>query len=287
MNPVMNRVHSSFFGILLTFVCVLIPAASPAIDQAPTKIVSLAPNITREIYDLKAEGLLIGVTSYSPGNANSTREIVGSPMRINIEKTYSLQPQLVLASTDCNSKTDVEALRKLGLNVHVFNGCESFACMCAAFRDLGAMLGRSQRAEEVLGNIQTRMETIQSKIQGNSSLKVFWQLGENPLVTANNATFSGELIRRAGCINIFGDASMHYPRVNAEEVIRRNPDVIVVVSQMGSGSSTSVWNRFGTLSAVNKKRVYEISADLVCQPTPVMYLRGYEAVLALLYPGVL
>jgi cobalamin transport system substrate-binding protein len=283
----MNHGHFSFFVILLTVVCVLIPAASPAIDQAPTKIVSLAPNITREIYDLKAEDLLIGITSYSPGKADSTKEIIGSPMRINIEKTYSLQPQLVLASTDCNSKSDVEALRKLGLKVHVFNGCESFACMCAAFRDLGTMLGRSQRAKEVLGNIQTRMETIQAKIRGNNSLKVFWQLSEDPLVTANNATFSGELIRRAGCINIFGDAPMHYPRVNAEEVIRRNPDVIVVVSQMGSGSSTSLWNGFGALSAVNKKRVYEISADLVCQPTPVMYLKGYEAVLALLYPGVL
>jgi ABC-type Fe3+-hydroxamate transport system substrate-binding protein len=80
---------------------------------------------------------------------------------------------------------------------------------------------------------------------------------------------------------------MHYPRVNVEEVIKRNPDIIVVVSQMGSGSSKGVWDKFGTVSAVSRKRVYELSADLVCQPTPTMYLKGYKAVLALLYPGIL
>jgi ABC-type Fe3+-hydroxamate transport system substrate-binding protein len=286
MNPVMSRRHS-FFDILLTVVCVLIPAASPAHDQAPMKVVSLAPNITREIYDLGAEGLLVGVTSYSPKKAGFSGEIVGSPARINIEKTYYLRPQLILASTDCNSISDVEALRRLGCTVHVFHGCESFACMCSSFTELGAMLGRDQRAKEVLGGIQAQMEILQAKIHGKDQFKVFWQLGENPLVTASDATFSGEFIRRAGCINIFGDAPMHYPRVNAEEVIKRNPDVIVVVSQMGSGSSTSAWNTFGTINAVTRKRIYQLSADLVCQPTPAMFLKGYKAVLALLYPGIL
>jgi len=276
-----------FMIVVLPLLCLTISSESYCLDKVPQRVVSLAPNITREIYDLGAEGLLIGVTSYTPDMAGSTKEMVGSPARINIEKTYSLRAQLVLASTDCNSKSDVEALRKLGLRIHVFNGCESFSCMCATFKDLGAMLGRSQQAGEILNKVQAEMERIQAKIGVRKQLKVFWQLGENPLVSANDATFSGELILRAGCINIFGNAPMHYPRVNAEEVIKRNPDVIVVVNQMDSGSGHSVWDKFDTIKAVNDKRVYEISANLVCQPTPVMYLKGYKALLALLYPGTL
>ncbi len=278
---------SSFIIVVFSFLFIIIPSSSYGQDRAPLRIVSLAPNITREIYDLGAESLLIGVTSYSPVRAGSGKQMVGSPVRINIEKTYSLRPQLVLASTDCNSKSDVETLKKLGCKVHVFNGCESFACMCMAFKELGVMLGRSQRAEGIIGEVRAQMDIIQAKIHGRKSLKVFWQLGENPLVTASDATFSGELLCRAGCVNIFGDAPMHYPRVNAEEVIKRNPDVIVVVSQMGSGSTGSVWGRFGTINAVSKKRVYDLSADIVCQPTPLMYLKGYKAVLAMLYPGIL
>ena len=278
---------SSFIIVVFSFLLILIPSSSGGQDQVPLRIVSLAPNITREIYDLDAQGLLVGVTSYSPVKAGPSKQLVGSPVRINVEKTYSLRPQLVLASTDCNSKSDVETLKKLGCKVHVFNGCESFACMCTAFKELGVMLGRSQRADDIIGETRAQIDIIQAKIHGRKSLKVFWQLGENPIVTASDATFSGELLRRAGCVNIFGDAPIHYPRVNAEEVIKRNPDVIVVVSQMGSGSTGSVWGRFGVISAVSKKRVYDLSADMVCQPTPVMYLKAYKAVVAVLYPGIL
>jgi ABC-type Fe3+-hydroxamate transport system substrate-binding protein len=278
---------SSFIIVVFSFLSILIATSSGSQDREPIRIVSLAPNITREIYDLGAQSLLIGVTSYSPVKADSGKQLVGSPMRINIEKTYSLRPQLVLASTDCNSKADIETLKKLGCKVHVFSGCESFACMCVTFKELGVMLGRSRRAEDIIGEVRAQMDIIQAKIHGRKSLKVFWQLGENPIVTASDATFSGELLRSAGCVNIFGNAPMRYPRVNAEEVIKRNPDVIVVVSQMGSGSTGSVWGRFGTISAVNKNRVYDLSADMVCQPTPLMYLKGYKAVLALLYPGIL
>jgi iron complex transport system substrate-binding protein len=272
---------------VFSFLSILIPTSSCGQDRVPVRIVSLAPNITREIYDLGAQSLLIGVTSYSPAKADSGMQLVGSPMRINIEKTYSLRPQLVLASTDCNSKADIETLKKLGCKVHVFNGCESFACMCVTFKELGVMLGRSQRAEDIIGEVRAQMDNLQAKIHGRKSLKVFWQLGENPIVTASDATFSGELLRKAGCVNIFGDAPMHYPRVNAEEVVKRNPDVIVVVSQMGLASTGSVWGRFGVISAVSKKRVYDLPADMVCQPTPVMYLKGYKVVLAMLYPGIL
>jgi iron complex transport system substrate-binding protein len=279
--------HSCFIIVVFSFLSILMPTSSGGQDKVPLEIISLAPNITREIYDLGAQSLLIGVTSYSPVKSGAGKQLVGSPVRINIEKTYSLRPQLVLASTDCNSKSDVETLKKLGCKVHVFNGCESFACMCMAFKELGVMLGRSQRAEDIIGEVKAQMDIIQAKIHGRKNLKVFWQLGENPLVTASDATFSGELLSRAGCVNIFGDAPMHYPRVNAEEVIKRNPDVIVVVSQMGSGSTGSVWGQFRTISAVSKKRVYDLSADMVCQPTPVMYLKAYKAVLSILYPGIL
>jgi ABC-type Fe3+-hydroxamate transport system substrate-binding protein len=278
---------SSFVAVVFSFLSILIPSSSGCQDQVPVRIVSLAPNITREIYDLGSQSLLMGVTSYSPVKAGSGKQLVGSPARINIEKTYSLRPQLVLASTDCNSKSDVDTLKKLGCKVHVFNGCESFACMCATFKELGAMLGRSQQAEDIIAEVRAQMDIIQTKIHGRKRMKVFWQLGDNPLVTASGATFSGELLSRAGCVNIFGDASMPYPRVNAEEVIKRNPDVIVVVSQMGSGSTGSAWSRFGVISAVSGKRVYDLSADMVCQPTPVMYLKGYKALVALIYPGIL
>lgn len=273
--------------LLLALLCFFIPSAASCQDSAPSRIVSMAPNITRMVHDLGADHLLVGVTSFTPETPGSAVQIVGSPARINIEMTYSLKPLLVLAGTDCNSKSDIQALKKLGCRVQVFNGCESFECMCTTFQELAAILGRARQAEGILADVRTQMNALGSRIKGRKPMKVFWQLGDNPIVTASDKTFSGELLHRAGCLNVFGNAPLNYPRVNAEEVIKLNPDVIVVVSQMGQVSSPHSWSRFESLAAVRNRRVYEISADLVCQPTPVMYLKGYRAVLALLYPGVI
>ena len=271
-------------GVLAALLFV-VPLTGLATEQAPRRIVSLAPSLTREIYDLNAQDLLVGVTSYC-GTMAASKELIGSPARINIEKTLSLKPHLVLASTDCNSKSDVEMLERLGCKVKVFKACESFSCMCSTFQELGRVLGRSRQAEEVLQNIRKELDFIRSSLRGKKPLRVFWQTGTDPLITVSDATFSGEFIRRSGCTNIFAGAPMRYPRVNVEEVIRLDPDVILVVTQMGSHASPAMWDRYPTMSAVRNKRVKSLPADLVCQPTPVMFLKGYRALAAILYPRV-
>jgi ABC-type Fe3+-hydroxamate transport system substrate-binding protein len=251
-------------------------------QQLPRRIVSLAPSLTREIYDLNAQDLLVGVTSYCGGIATG-KEIVGSPARVNLEKIISLKPQLVLASTDCNSKSDVDMLKRFGCRVKVFNACESFSCMCSSFSELGTLLGRSQKAEEVLRHIRNELDATRQAIRGGKPLKVFWQMGTDPLITVSDATFASEYIRMSGCTNVFGGAKIHYPRVNAEEVIRLDPDVILVVTQMGSHNPSVMWERFGAMSAVRNKRVHELPADLMCQPTPAMFLKGYQALVSVLF----
>ena len=260
--------------------------ASAVQDQAPSRIVSLAPSVTREIHDLGAADLLVGATTYCPIPEGSPVRIIGSPGRISIERVYSLKPDIVLASMDCNGKADVDALKRLGCAVHVFDGCENFACMCAAFRELGTLLGKRAQAEAMVKEIQDRITAIESGIRGRDRPRVFWQVGASPLVTASDATFAGEFLRRAGAVNIFSDAPMRYPRVNAEEVLRRDPDAIIVVTRMEPGAGSSPWCPYGGMSAVKNGRIHELSADLVCQPTPAMFLRGLEAVVAALHPGV-
>lgn len=286
MKIAVLSMHLSGASIIMFALLIMAPSYCPAQEAVPARVISLAPSITRQIHDLGAQHLLVGVTSYCPVPRGSAVQVVGSPGRINIEKAFSLKPSLVLASTDCNSRADVEALKRLGCQVKVFPGCESLACMCATFRELGDLLGRRSRADEMIGAIQAELKNVRDGIKGFKRLRVFWQLGSNPLVTVSDQTFSGEFIRTAGCDNVFGGAPVHYPRVNAEEVIRRNPEVIVVVGRMGAASDRSFWDRFSHVSAVKNGRVYELSADLVCQPTPAMFLKGYKALVALLHPGV-
>lgn len=258
----------------------------PAQD-IPRRIISLAPSLTRQIYDLKQQDRLVGITSYCPRYAQG-KEVIGSLTLLNFEKISSLQPDLILASTDCNKKNDIRKLQSLGMKVEVFEGCESFACMCSEFTRLGALLGREKESLRIIAEIRMRLEDMLARISRQPELKVFWQMGTNPLVTASDKTFTGEMIRLAGCRNIFGGLKAKYPRINIETVLTGNPDVIFIVSHMdGSKNQHKAWQPFQEIGAVKKGRVYVVSADLVCQPTPGMFIMAFREIVSRLYPGVI
>ncbi len=257
----------------------------PAQGEVPGRIVSLAPSLTREIYDLREQDRLVGVTSFCPREARKDCEVVGTLTLLNIEKICALKPDLVLASMDSNRETAVQKLKSLGIRVEVFQGCESFTCMCSEFVRLGTLLGREREAEGMIADIRRQVNDLREKASHGPAFRVFWQMGSSPLVAAGDDTFTGELIRAAGCRNIFGQLPAKYPRVNIENVLTADPEVIFLVSDMeGSQEQHALWSRFSRISAVRQGRVYPLSADLVCQPTPVMFLKALQTVVASLFP---
>ncbi|MDT8272693.1 MAG: helical backbone metal receptor, partial [Desulfomonilia bacterium] len=269
--------------LMVLFTLHLLPGSPGA--AGPQRIISLAPSLTQQLYDLGAEHVLIGVTRYRPESASS-KDVIGTLTKLNLEKILSLQPDLILASKDSNRITDVERLTALGLRVSVFEGCESLACMCAEFVRLGELLGKRALAEDMVRLIRTELAQLQSSLSGRPVQRVYWQMGTDPLITASDLTFTGELIQLAGGKNIFADLQGTYPRVHSEEVIRRNPDVIILVANMDSLQEPSRWEGFTTISAVRHGRIHLLEADTVCQPTPAAFLRAYKAVLTILHPDL-
>jgi ABC-type Fe3+-hydroxamate transport system substrate-binding protein len=264
--------------VLLSITC--------AFGAQPKRIVSLAPSFTRQIYDLGCQDRLVGVTSFCPGYARS-KDVIGSLTMLNFEKIVKLKPDLILASTDSNKKNDIEKLKNLGLKVEVFEGCESYTCMCREFRRLGDILGREKESDRIIADVDRRIESLTARLPVEGKPRVFWQMGTSPLITASSSTFTGEIIKLAGGRNIFGSLPAKYPRINAETVVAKNPDVIFIVSDMeGLDDGSSIWKAFRQIKAVSSGRIYIMDADLVCQPTPGMYLKALEAVAAKLYPGL-
>ncbi|HON60305.1 MAG TPA: helical backbone metal receptor [Deltaproteobacteria bacterium] len=272
----------AFMGMLSVL---FVSGFAPARAEGPQRIISLAPSLTREIYDLKEQGRLVGVTSFCPENARRNHEVVGSLTLLNFEKICALEPDLVLASMDSNKQADIEKLKALKIEVVVFEGCESFSCMCSEFMRLGAVIGREHEAAAIVSDIRRKVDALRARTAGHAPLRVFWQMGTNPMVTAGDDTYTGELIRLAGCRNIFGQLKAKYPRVNVENVVAGDPEVIFTVSGMdGPMDQPAPWSRFAMISAVRNNRVYALNADLVCQPTPGMFLAAFETMIGHLYP---
>ncbi|MFH1776424.1 MAG: helical backbone metal receptor [Candidatus Omnitrophota bacterium] len=250
-----------------------------------SRIVSLAPSITDSLYALGEQDKIIGVTTYCRAEG---KKIVGTLLEPNVEKILSLNPDIVVATYAGNSPKAIARLKDVGLNVEVMEEAENFAEICANFLWLGRLVGKEDLAETMVRDIKKETELIFSKVKYLPQKKIFWQLNAAPLITTNNTTFAADLIRYSGGLNLFSDLNLAYARISAEEVIKRNPEVIIIVT-MGERTEREkrYWLQFDELAAAWANKVFVVDSDTVCQPTPWNFLKGLKVLTNLIHPEVM
>lgn len=250
------------------------------------RIVSLAPSITENLYELGAGEKIVGVTIYCnrPKEAEA-KEKIGTLQEINIEKIVSLRPDIVLASMDDNKKEAVMKLRKLGINVFVFDEESDFKTVNKHFSQLGEIINAKNKAEKILKDIDVKMKKIENKVKNLSPLKVFFQLGADPIVSAGKGAFVDEFIQLSNGINIAHDLPGRYMRYTREQVIKENPDIIIIASMgVDTEKEKKGWEKFDQLSAVKNGRVVLINADLICRSAPTVLIQGLEEIAKTIHP---
>ncbi|MGO4886973.1 ABC transporter substrate-binding protein [Anaerobacillus sp. MEB173] len=95
---------------------------------------------------------------------------------------------------------------------------------------IGKIFNVEQRAVELIKTMKNQMENIQSTIHPNEKpIQVFvYDSGEMaPLTSSQN--FLKELIEMAGGENIFADINKNWAEVSWEEVVDRNPELIIII----------------------------------------------------------
>jgi len=254
----------------------------PSPPHPPHRIVSLVPTVTEELYLLGAGDKIVGVTVYCqrPPEAQ-TNEKVGTVIDVNIEKIIELRPDLVIASPLTDHK-QIRKLRDVELRVEIFDAPTDFQGLCESFLTLSRLVGKEHRAEEVLERTNKELEAVRKRIEGLAKRRVFVQIGANPLFTADRASFINDLIECSGGINIASDAKTGiYSR---EEVIKRNPDTILIVTMGIVGErEKEVWLRYKTIGAVKNRRIFSLDSCRVCSPTPVSFVRTVKELVRLFH----
>jgi iron complex transport system substrate-binding protein len=92
-------------------------------------------------------------------------------------------------------------------------------------------------------------------------------------LAAGPGTFYDELLARLGARNVVHDARIAYPRISLEQVLARDPDVIVELrveapSPAARARLLADWARLGNLRAVETGAVRIVAGDHVLVPGP-------------------
>jgi iron complex transport system substrate-binding protein len=198
------------------------------------------------------------------------KTVVGgfSPKTVNLEVLASLKPDVVFAAPGEQGPL-FESLARLGIPV-VGVEARSFKEVMKAIHVVGNTMGCEDKADDLVKRFNHRIQVVKNTPRP-SKHRVFYLLNETPLMTAGPGTFVSELIETAGGENIFSDSRLLYPTVNEEELLKRNPDVIVV--PQGSGLTPDVEKLFAkpawkALTAVKNNRVIWINEDTASRAGP-------------------
>lgn len=127
----------------------------------------------------------------------------------------------------------VEELEKLGIDAYVTESEKPETIDNMVFKeieDIAAIFGVEERGEELIQSMQADIDAITDQVGDvEDPLKVFYMSsGEaGSAMTAGGTSLDNHLIELAGGENIFGDVDEYLFEVTWEEVIDRNPDVII------------------------------------------------------------
>lgn len=259
---------------------------SVTVSKEPQRIISTAPNVTEILFALGLGDKVIGVTTFCdyPEEAKN-KEKIGTFQSPNIEKILALKPDLIVA-TGGVQRQFVERMEKMGIPIYVSYPHNLDEVLKSIYR-IGVITGAEKKAKELLFDLKFRIAKVTSKVgKVKSKPKVFFELWHEPLMSAGPGSFIDDLIKKAGGVNIAGDAKTSYPIFSLEQLIKEDPDVIIgAESSMGGKPTVDIIKRPGwdALRAVKNQKIFTINDNIIFRAGPRLVI-ALELIAKYLHP---
>ena len=281
MNKSLRILEIFFILILISMLNVCCKGTSNKTTSDRMKIVSLAPSITLELLNLGSKDEFVGATSYCSISHENKNLIVGSAIEINIEKILLLKPDLVIA-TPLTKNNDIESLIHNGIKVHQCGKINSYSAICKELQTLGLLVNKKETADSLISITNNKIDSLKQYIPNTDSLKMFFQIGSNPLFAVIPNTFMNDLITMAGCKNICYDMSGGI--LSRETVVNRNPDIIYIATMGVTGvEEKNIWEKLEAIGAIKNKKIFLIDSDIACMPSVSAFYNSLEQIIREIY----
>jgi iron complex transport system substrate-binding protein len=255
------------------------------------RIVSTAPNITETLFGMGLGPRVVGVTIYCKFPAEAAKlPKIGTYLKPDIEAILALKPDLVVVQKQPNHLA--EALSRLHVPF-VEVQSQNLEAVYAGAREIGKAAGANEAAERLVRGMQDQLQQIRKLTAGKTKPSVAFIVGHTAgrldgLVAGSGTSYFSDLLDYGGGTNIFSDVTVPYPKISLEEILSRNPEVIMELSGETRPKQQDVltlWQTKGTLQAVKSGRVYALESTPFLVPGP-RAVEAVKLVLHLLHPDL-
>ncbi len=182
------------------------------LGRSPSRVVSLVPSETFNVVALGAGDRLVGRTDYCVHPAGLAMPALGGPKNPRVDELLALEPDLVLANKEENTKGDLERIVAAGVKVFV-SFPRRVADGLAHLGRLTRVLGTGERPG-VKARLRDGYHALRDAEAARATLTplgVFVPIWMEPLMTIHGDTFMSDLLDLVGLQNVFADRERRYP----------------------------------------------------------------------------
>lgn len=234
------------------------------IAAEPTRIVSLSPTATEDLYGVGAGKQVVAVDETSDYPAYAPRTSLNA-LDPNIEAIAKYNPGLVIAAA--NEGGLVAGLAKLGVPVMIEPAATSLAGAYAQIDQIGKATGHAAQAERLTTSMRDEIAADVKKAGGlHRNLSYYWEVSANPYYSATSQTLFGQIVGLFGMKNIADAANKAsdggYPELSEEYIVASRPQIIFLTDNdpADGGQTPAIVAKRPGWSAIPAVKDHEIIA---------------------------
>ncbi len=286
------------------------------------RIVSFLPSATELLYEFGVQDNLYGVTHECkyPQDATSKLKVIDSVVNsdeLTSKEIDTMTCQLLNDKKDIfilNEKNLIESNPDLIISQETCEVCAAYTNqvnkalqilqkkpmlysmdphnlneIINSVTELGKILGNEMKAKEITNSLEKRIQNIK-KIENDKKPKVLAIEWIEPFFTAGH--WIPEMIQIAGGVNMISKIGEHSRRLDFQEVIKSDPDIIIM---MPCGFDTKrtileynnilkenkIWN---SLKAVKNGQIFAVDANSFFSKPSIRTVDGLEILAKIIQP---
>ena len=213
---------------------------------------------------------MVGRTRYDTDAAVAHLPSVGGGLDPSLEALLALRPDLVIAFETASESKLRAQLEQLGIPVYAI-ATQDTGDIFRNIDHLGRLTGHAAEADSLLRALRAELDAVRASVQGRPRPRVLYVVGVEPAMTAGPASYIVQLLSVAGGETVFPEPSVPWPQVSLEEVVKRQPDVVMLPHGEDPNASLERLRAapgWRELRAVREGRVVSVPADLMNRPGP-------------------
>ncbi|PTG87839.1 ABC transporter substrate-binding protein [Staphylococcus chromogenes] len=243
-------------------------------NKVPNRIISLIPSNTEILYELGLGDHVVGVSTVDDYPKEVRHKTQFDAMKLNKEALIKAQPDLILTheSQKASQEKVLKSLENSGIKVVYVKDAQSLNEMYQSFEQIGQATNKEKEAQTLVKETKANVEKVVNKAKSRKAQpKVFIEIASEPeIYTVGKQTFMNDMLTKLKAKNVFDDHK-GWPTVSKEDIIKKNPDVMLTTSGIFTKEYQSLVQQrsgFEDLNAVKKQRVEALNDDLLSRPGP-------------------